>query len=255
MRSVVTGGTSGIGADIVRRLRSQGAAVVFTGRDLGPRPRCRDEDRQPRSSAPTFAIPKTSARRCTPRSRSSVGSMRSFSTPAFSTTRLSRMTTDQAWDAVMETNLIGPTSTRWPVCPLLRPSENASITAISSDAAVWGETSIGAYSVSKRGPEHARPDARHRGRAGRSSRQRCLPGGYRTGHGYSRRRRVPRPEISPDGRCRRSLAWARVETSLPRSPSSPRTMERSATARCCWSTAACGPRSGRARSPCKPGDT
>ena len=33
MRSVVTGGTSGIGAAIVERLRSQGAAVVFTGRD------------------------------------------------------------------------------------------------------------------------------------------------------------------------------------------------------------------------------
>ena len=37
-RALVTGGSSGIGAEIVRRLRREGAEVVLTGRDAA---RCR----------------------------------------------------------------------------------------------------------------------------------------------------------------------------------------------------------------------
>jgi NAD(P)-dependent dehydrogenase (short-subunit alcohol dehydrogenase family) len=33
LRALVTGGTSGIGATIVERLRAEGASIVFTGRE------------------------------------------------------------------------------------------------------------------------------------------------------------------------------------------------------------------------------
>ena len=74
-------------------------------------------------------------------------------------------TSDEAWDAVIETNLLGPSLYAVACLPELRAAGGGSITMISSDAGVWGETTIGAYSVSKRGAEHARPGARGRRRA------------------------------------------------------------------------------------------
>ncbi len=59
-------------------------------------------------------------------------------------------TTDQAWDAILETNVVGPYLYAVACLPLLRASKDGSVTAISSDAGIWGETAIGAYSVSKR---------------------------------------------------------------------------------------------------------
>jgi NAD(P)-dependent dehydrogenase (short-subunit alcohol dehydrogenase family) len=59
-------------------------------------------------------------------------------------------TTDDAWDAVLETNLVGYYRYAVACLPHLRAAGSGSITMISSDAGVWGETAIGAYSVSKR---------------------------------------------------------------------------------------------------------
>jgi len=59
-------------------------------------------------------------------------------------------TTDEAWDAVLETNLIGYSLYAVACLPHLRAAGGGSITMISSDAGVWVETAIGAYSVSKR---------------------------------------------------------------------------------------------------------
>jgi meso-butanediol dehydrogenase/(S,S)-butanediol dehydrogenase/diacetyl reductase len=59
-------------------------------------------------------------------------------------------TTDEAWDAVLETNLVGYYRYAVACLPHLRAAGGGSITMISSDAGVWGETPIAAYSVSKR---------------------------------------------------------------------------------------------------------
>jgi meso-butanediol dehydrogenase/(S,S)-butanediol dehydrogenase/diacetyl reductase len=59
-------------------------------------------------------------------------------------------TSDEAWDAVVETNLLGYMRYAVACLPHLRAAGGGSITMISSDAGVWGETSIAAYSVSKR---------------------------------------------------------------------------------------------------------
>jgi meso-butanediol dehydrogenase / (S,S)-butanediol dehydrogenase / diacetyl reductase len=149
MRSVVTGGTSGIGAAIVERLRSKGAAVVFTGRDSA-----RGLEVEKRTGA-TFVHADVrdpeDVRASVQAAAEVLGGLDALVLNAgvLHDAPLSE-TTDQAWDTVLETNLIGPYLYAIACLPLLRASENASITAISSDAAVWGETSIGAYSVSKR---------------------------------------------------------------------------------------------------------
>ena len=59
-------------------------------------------------------------------------------------------TTDGAWDAVLETNLISPYRYAVACLPHLRAAGGGAVVAISSDAGVWVETAIGAYSVSKR---------------------------------------------------------------------------------------------------------
>src|SRR5207248_596824 len=91
-------------------------------------------------------------------------------------------TTDEAWDAVLETNLVGYSLYAVACLPHLRAAGGGSITMISSDAGVWGETEIGAYSVSQRavvmlvqtlagqaGPHGTRVDAERRCRAGATS--------------------------------------------------------------------------------------
>ena len=59
-------------------------------------------------------------------------------------------TTDEAWDTIIETNLVAPCRYAVASLPHLREAGGGSITMISSDAGVWPETAIGAYSVSKR---------------------------------------------------------------------------------------------------------
>lgn len=149
MRSVVTGGTSGIGAAIVERLRSQGAAVVFTGRDSA-----RGLDVETRTGASFVRADVRNPEDVRASVHAAVEILGGLDALVLNAGVLHDAplseTTDQAWDAVLETNLIGSYLCAIACLPLLRASENASITAISSDAAVWGETSIGAYSVSKR---------------------------------------------------------------------------------------------------------
>ena len=135
--------------------------------------------------------------------------------------------------------------------PLLRDSENASITAISSDAGVWGETSIGAYSVSKRGLNMlVQTLAVEAGPAGIRVNAVC-PGDTAPGMATHVDGRAATGDTS-DGPCHRLPASARAQTSPPRWHSLPRQTGPSATARCSWSTAGCEPRSGRAPSPRTP---
>jgi NAD(P)-dependent dehydrogenase (short-subunit alcohol dehydrogenase family) len=58
-------------------------------------------------------------------------------------------TTDEQWDTVMSTNLVAPFRYAREVLPALRETRG-SLVLVASDAGVWGETPIGAYSVSKR---------------------------------------------------------------------------------------------------------
>jgi NAD(P)-dependent dehydrogenase (short-subunit alcohol dehydrogenase family) len=149
IRALVTGGTSGIGASIVERLRSEGAAVVCTGRD---------ETRGRGVAARTGAY----FVRADARDGVAVGA--SVSAAVETLGGLDALvanagvlheaelaeTTDDAWDTVLETNLVGYYLYAIACLPHLRASGGGSITMISSDAGIWGETAIGAYSVSKR---------------------------------------------------------------------------------------------------------
>ncbi len=148
-RALITGGTSGIGASIVERFRSEGATVACTGRD---------ETRGRRVAAAMGASFIQADARAGNAVRNSVseavatlGGLDAVVTNAgvLHEAELSQ-TTDEAWDTVLGTNLVGYFLYAVACLPHLRASGGGSITMISSDAGVWGETAIAAYSVSKR---------------------------------------------------------------------------------------------------------
>lgn len=149
VRALVTGGTSGIGAAVVERLRSEGAAVVFTGRDQerGGEVAERTGARFVRADARDGEAVIVSVRAAV----EMLGGLDALVANAgvLHDASLSE-TTDDAWDAVLETNLVGYFRYAVACLPHLRGAGGGSITMISSDAGVWGETAIGAYSVSKR---------------------------------------------------------------------------------------------------------
>jgi NAD(P)-dependent dehydrogenase (short-subunit alcohol dehydrogenase family) len=149
VRALVTGGTSGIGAAIVERLRLDGAAVVFTGRDEG-----RGEAVAGRHGAAFVRADvrdPEDVRRSVGDAVASLGGLDAvvLNAGVLHEAALSE-TTDEAWDAVMETNLVAPYRYAVACLPHLREAGGGSLTMVSSDAGVWPETAIGAYSVSKR---------------------------------------------------------------------------------------------------------
>jgi meso-butanediol dehydrogenase/(S,S)-butanediol dehydrogenase/diacetyl reductase len=149
IRALVTGGTSGIGASVAERLRAEGAAVVCTGRD-----EARGLEVAARMGAGFVAADArdTAAVRSSVQSAvATLGGLDALVTNAgvLHEAPLSQ-TSDEAWDAVLETNLAGYMRYAVACLPHLRAAGSGSITMISSDAGVWGETSIAAYSVSKR---------------------------------------------------------------------------------------------------------
>jgi meso-butanediol dehydrogenase / (S,S)-butanediol dehydrogenase / diacetyl reductase len=149
IRVLVTGGTSGIGASIAERLSSEGAAVVLTGRD---------ESRGRQVAARLGADFVSADARNGEAVRASVeyavaklGGLDALVANAGILHEASLAeTTDDAWDAVLGTNLVGYYLYAVACLPHLRAAGGGSITMISSDAGVWGETSIAAYSVAKR---------------------------------------------------------------------------------------------------------
>jgi NAD(P)-dependent dehydrogenase (short-subunit alcohol dehydrogenase family) len=148
-RALVTGGTSGIGESIAERLCSEGAAVVLTGRDER-----RGQRVATRLGADFVAADVRDAaavRASVEHAVATLGGLDALIANAgvLHEASLSE-TTDDAWDAVLGTNLVGYYLYAVACLPHLRAAGGGSITMISSDAGVWGETSIAAYSVAKR---------------------------------------------------------------------------------------------------------
>jgi NAD(P)-dependent dehydrogenase (short-subunit alcohol dehydrogenase family) len=149
MRALVTGGTSGIGSSIVERLRSEGSSVVLTGRDVA-----RGHHVAAGTGADFIAADVSSADAVRASVEAAVALLGGLDTLVANAGVLHEAplseTTDEAWDTVIGTNLVGYYLYGVACLPYLRAAGGGSITMISSDAGVWGETAIGAYSVSKR---------------------------------------------------------------------------------------------------------
>ena len=149
IRALVTGGTSGIGAAIVERLRGESAAVALTGRNA------QRGAEIARRTGSAFVRADVRDRDAVDSSvREAVEILGGLDAVVLNAGVLHEAplseTSDEAWDAVMETNLLGPYRYAVACLPELRRAGGGSIVVISSDAGVWPETAIGAYSVSKR---------------------------------------------------------------------------------------------------------
>lgn len=147
-RALVTGGSSGIGAQIVRRFRAEGAAVAFTGRDQA---RCRavsDETgawhvlADARSDADTERAVASAVRR--------LGGLDVLVLNAGTGVAGSLIDTSAAeFGRILDVNVVGYLRYARAAMPHLERSGGGSIVHISSDAGLIGEDDIGAYSVSK----------------------------------------------------------------------------------------------------------
>jgi NAD(P)-dependent dehydrogenase (short-subunit alcohol dehydrogenase family) len=149
LRALVTGGTSGIGTAIVERLSAEGAAVVFTGRNPE-----RGAEVAARTGAGFVAADVRDAASVEVSVAAAAARLEGLDALVANAGVLHDAvlseTTDEAWDAVLETNLVGYYRYATACLPHLRTAGGGSITMISSDAGVWVEAAIGAYSVSKR---------------------------------------------------------------------------------------------------------
>jgi NAD(P)-dependent dehydrogenase (short-subunit alcohol dehydrogenase family) len=148
-RALVTGGTSGIGAAVVRRFAREGARVVFTGRS---RERG-DEVARETGAALVVADVRNpdDIQRSVDEAAAILGGLdvAVLNAGVLADAPLSD-TDDATWDGIIETNLVAPFRYARATMGLLEQS-GGSMVLTASDAGVWGETAIGAYSVSKRG--------------------------------------------------------------------------------------------------------
>ena len=147
-RVLVTGGTGAIGGAIVERLRAGGADVVLTGRN-----RVRGEELARRTGARFVAGDVRDAgavRAVVDEALNSLGGLDGLVLAAGVLHRapLSE-TTDAAWDAVIETNVVAPFLFARACLPALSDGGGA-IVAVVSGTADWPEAGLGAYSASKR---------------------------------------------------------------------------------------------------------
>jgi len=147
-RALVTGGTSGIGEAVVSRLCEDGARVVFTGRD-----ETRGQAVARRTGAGFVradALDPAAVRASVEAAVRQLGGLDIvvLNAGVLCEATLSE-TSDEQWDTVIGTNLVAPFRYAREVLPVLRESRG-SMVLVASDAGVWGETPIAAYSVSKR---------------------------------------------------------------------------------------------------------
>jgi len=147
-RTLVTGGTSGIGAELVERLAADGSRVVFTGRDSG-----RGKEVAERTGA-TFVEADAGNEEAVDRSvdlaAQELGGLDALVCVAGVIVDGSiTHTSPEDWQTLLDVNLTAPYLYSRRCLPLLREAGGGSIVHVSSDAGVWGEEEIGAYSVTK----------------------------------------------------------------------------------------------------------
>ena len=137
-----------MGGAIVERLRAAGAEVVLTGRN-----RVRGEELARRTGARFVAGDVRDAgavRAVVDEALNSLGGLDGLvlASGVLHRAALSE-TTDAAWDAVIETNVVAPFLFARACLPALSDGGGA-IVAVVSGTADWPEAELGAYSVSKR---------------------------------------------------------------------------------------------------------
>jgi len=147
-RALVTGGTSGIGAELVDRLAADGARIVFTGRD-----EARGAEVAARSGADFVAADasdEAAVERSVAVAAARLGGLDALVCAAGVITEASIVgTSPEDWATLLDVNLTAPYLYSRRCLPLLREAGGGSIVHVSSDAGVWGEEWVGAYSVTK----------------------------------------------------------------------------------------------------------
>jgi NAD(P)-dependent dehydrogenase (short-subunit alcohol dehydrogenase family) len=147
-RALVTGGSSGIGAAIVRRFRAEGAAVVLTGRDPA---RCRAVA-EAAGAGHVLADARSDAdtRRAVGAAVERMGGLDVLVLNAGTGLVAPLADTPIAeFERIMDVNVTGYLRYAQTAMPHLAASGAGSIVHVASDAGVIGEDEIGAYSVSK----------------------------------------------------------------------------------------------------------
>jgi NAD(P)-dependent dehydrogenase (short-subunit alcohol dehydrogenase family) len=146
-RALVTGGTSGIGAATVRRLVAEGAGVVFTGRSAERAAPIEAETGA--TFVPADARAPAATRDAVEAAVATLGGL-DVLVPNAGVLVLGTVaeTSDEDWDVLFDTNLMAPLRYVQAALPHLGPG--SAIVLLGSDAAIWGEQDIGAYSISKR---------------------------------------------------------------------------------------------------------
>ena len=142
------------------------------------------------------------------------------------------------YDRVMDVNVRGYFLYAQAAYPYLAARRGCMI-HIASDAGIWGEQSIGLYSVSKAAVVMLGKMLALDGGPGRRPVECALPGGHLAGdaaHGPAGGAGPPRGAAT--GRSRRSAGSARPATLPPRRFSARATRRSSSPGRRCWSTAA-----------------
>jgi NAD(P)-dependent dehydrogenase (short-subunit alcohol dehydrogenase family) len=148
VRALVTGGTSGIGETLVERLSNDGAGVVFTGRDETRGAAV--ADRTGTTFVRADAANEEHVNHSVDRAIGLLGGLDALVCNAgvITDATISR-TSLEDWQMLLDVNLTAPYLYSVRALPALRAAGGGSIVHVSSDAGVWGEEEIGAYSVTK----------------------------------------------------------------------------------------------------------
>jgi NAD(P)-dependent dehydrogenase (short-subunit alcohol dehydrogenase family) len=150
-RALITGGTTGIGFAVAERFLTEGAAVVVTGRngELGQRAEAALRESGPAWFVAADAADPAAVARSVDLAIEHLGTLDVLVNNAGIGVEASLLSTPVAdYDRVMDVNVRGCFLYARAAYPHLA-SRRGSMIHIASDAGIWGEQSIGLYSVSK----------------------------------------------------------------------------------------------------------